>query len=87
MTWILLLAYLIFSATGFWAVILFFTVPDTDGRCGDVTLWEAVLFGVVALIPVAGTIAGNLFWLFHVTLKFPKIANPVVFKARNRNAL
>lgn len=79
MLWIIL-ASLLFSFSGWVALIKYMTEP-CDGLPGeDVTYCGAFWLGLASLLPVAA-IAFNLFWIFSLVLKFPKC--PVAFKGKH----
>ena len=61
-------AYLLFSLSGWWAVLRFFITPSycgdgcwTDGL--DITYTEAIVFALMALVPLVGQVACNTFWI------------------------
>lgn len=61
--------YLLFCASGFWAVVKFFRMPNWDnyskkfGDGLDLSWCELVAFGVVSLIPIAN-VSMNAFWFW-----------------------
>jgi hypothetical protein len=66
-----IIAYLLFSFSGFVAVVKFFTNPHVKELCGvyrteaglDLSWCEVILIAVISLLPVL-QISGNLFWFW-----------------------
>ena len=65
MDWVLVVAYLLFSASGFLALVKYFTMPqyDDDDDGLDVSWCEVFAFAIVSLIPMMN-VAANSFWLW-----------------------
>jgi len=73
--WIWGIAYLLFSISGFCAVLLYFINP-TDGRKGiDVTWCGLLALAAFNLVPMVN-VSSNLFWLVHLWRKLGRLRLP-----------
>lgn len=95
LTTLLVLLYLLWSLSGFFAVLLFFIKPHRDYYWGevhqtdglDVSWCELIVMALSALIPIIN-FSMNLFWLWHLRQKinrcpliqWPKVKFPKIPK-------
>lgn len=79
LTTLLVLLYLLWSASGFFAVLLFFIKPHRDYYCGqihrtegvDVTWCMLTMMALMALVPIFN-FSMNLYWLWHLRQKIDR---------------